>query len=152
MPLPVMKIQFIFLSVSPDDAAQALQLLADWAYQIEFDENELNTEREVVLNEERIRRSDHAIYQSIYKTIYPNQNYANRMPIGDSKTIKSIPLEKINAFYQREYQAQKMAILVSGDINPRQIETQIKKKILMPCQPAIMPLTTQAQPQSISYA
>ncbi|WP_297574750.1 M16 family metallopeptidase [uncultured Deefgea sp.] len=115
------------LSVSSDDAAQALLLLADWAYQIEFDENELNTEREVVLNEERIRRSDHAIYQSIYKTIYPNQNYANRMPIGDSKIIKSIPLEKINAFYQREYQAQKMAILVSGDINPRQIETQIKK-------------------------
>lgn len=114
------------ISVSQDALPQALQLLADWANGIELDAAELDLEREVVLDEGRLRQVGSDFYQSFLKVIYPNSAYPRRLAIGDVDVVKNIPLEKVRAFYSREYQAQRMTLVIAGDIKPENAEEQVK--------------------------
>ncbi|MBY0445496.1 MAG: insulinase family protein, partial [Burkholderiales bacterium] len=112
------------ISVSQEALPQALQLLADWANGIELDAAELELERDVVLDEGRQRQWSTDFYQSLFKVLYADPKYPNRMPIGDADIVKKAPLAKIKAFYQREYQAQRMTLVVAGDIKPQEVEAQ----------------------------
>lgn len=114
------------ISVASDAAPQALQLLADWAAGIELDAAELELEREVVLDEGRQSQWSTDFYQSLFKVMYPQERYHLQMAIGDVDVVKNIPLAKIKAFYQREYQAQRMAVIVAGDVDPLEVEEKIK--------------------------
>ncbi len=114
------------MSVAQEALPQALQLLADWANGIELDAAELELEREVVLDEGRLRQSGTDFYQSLLKAIYPKEQYQKRLAIGDADIVKNIPLEKIKAFYKREYQAQRMTLLIAGDMKPQEAEDKIK--------------------------
>ncbi|WP_132038606.1 M16 family metallopeptidase [Iodobacter fluviatilis] len=115
------------ISVTREALPQALQLLADWANGIEMDAAELALEREVVLDEGRLRQSWADFYQSLLQGIYPNEpQYSKRLAIGDADIVKNIPLEKVKAFYKREYQAQRMTLLIAGDFQPQEAEDKIK--------------------------
>ncbi len=114
------------ISVASDAAPQALQLLADWAAGIELDAAELELEREVVLDEGRQSQWSTDFYQSLLKAMYPKEDYHKQLAMGDADIVKNIPLAKIKAFYQREYQAQRMTVLVAGDVKPQAVEENIK--------------------------
>jgi zinc protease len=115
------------LSVAEESAPQALQLMADWASGIELDPAELALERDVVLSERRLQENGLYLAKDYLTALYPAYEYQNHLPIGKSNVVKTISLAKIKAFYTREYQAQRMTLLIAGDIQPSEIETQIKK-------------------------
>ncbi|MEJ2794651.1 pitrilysin family protein, partial [Iodobacter sp. LRB] len=115
------------LASAKEGVPQALQLLADWAAGIEFDPEELALERDVVLNEERQVGYSAIVQKNLLEALYPQSNYAARLPIGVSDIVKNIPLYKIKNFYSREYQAQRMTLIVVGDVNPEFLDTKIKE-------------------------
>ncbi|WP_273430241.1 M16 family metallopeptidase [Chitinibacter tainanensis] len=115
------------LSLKPAQMPAGLQLLADWASQgIAFEDAHFQAEQKIVLAEEITRRASAKYWQSVYDSLIPDSVYARRLPIGDKAVIRAASLQKVRQFYQREYQAQRMVVMVAGDIDPQQIEQQIK--------------------------
>jgi zinc protease len=114
------------LSVERAAAPKALQLMADWASGIELDPAELALERDVVLSEGRQQQNALYLVKDYLAALYPAYQYQNHLPIGDVDIVKTISLAKMKAFYTREYQAQRMTLFIAGDIQPNEIETQIK--------------------------
>ncbi len=114
------------LVVGNQQADQALQLLADWASGgIVLDAAELATEKNVVLDEGRQRAEGSVFYQQLMQTLFPNSKYPERLAIGSADVVKNVSLEKLQAFYQREYQAQRMTLMIAGDVNPAELEKNI---------------------------
>lgn len=117
------------LSVSKSQADKALLLLADWAAgAIQIDSAELAAEKKVVLDEGRSRATGIDFFGQLLQKMYPNSRYPQRLPIGDIKVIEQASAEQLQAFYQREYQAQRMTVMIAGDIDVDATESQIKAR------------------------
>ncbi|WP_246307943.1 M16 family metallopeptidase [Chitinibacter bivalviorum] len=58
--------------------------------------------------------------------ILPDSVYAKRMPIGKKANIDRANPDQLRRFYLREYQAQRMTVMVVGDVEPQQVEQLIQ--------------------------
>lgn len=118
------------LQVRTDSSAlldQGLLILQDWASGITFAEEEIEKERGVVISEWRNRLSpDQRIQQKTYPVIYQDSRFAERLPIGDPKIIENADQATIQRFYRDWYRPDLMAVVVTGDVDVKQIEAQIK--------------------------
>ncbi|SMC20318.1 Predicted Zn-dependent peptidase [Andreprevotia lacus DSM 23236] len=110
------------MTIGNDAVPRGLQLMADWAGGIEFDPAELKLERQVVLDEMRLRSDDMRFYRDAADVFYPERDYSSRMPIGEEKVLKTLPLERIAAFYRRNYVAPRMTVIVVGDVDASKTE------------------------------
>lgn len=105
---------------------KAFLILEDWAAGLQFDPEEVNKERGVVVSEWRSRLSPAQRLQQQYLPIlYQGSRYAERLPIGDTAIIKNAPAERLRAFYQDWYRPELMSVIVVGDVNPDWVEQQI---------------------------
>ncbi|WP_373975678.1 insulinase family protein [Chitinibacter sp. SCUT-21] len=115
------------LSVANTNAEKAVQLIADWAGgKIEIDPSELAAEKNVVLDEARQSSVRSDFYADLMEKMYPASLYPQRLAIGSAKVIDQVKAEQLRAFYQREYQAQRMAVMIVGDIDADHVEAKIK--------------------------
>ncbi len=106
---------------------KGIMILKDWASGISFEQIEIDKERGVVVSEWRTRLSpDQRMQQEILPVIYSGSQYAERLPIGDPEIIKNADYTTIKRFYQDWYRPDLMAVVVVGDIEPADIENQIK--------------------------
>jgi zinc protease len=111
-----------------ENVEKAFQILEDWASTIAFDEAEINKERGIVLEEERIGKgADERIFRVTYPKILEGSRYAVRLPIGKSEVIRTFKPETIKKFYSDWYRPELMAVIAVGDIDPGEIESLIKK-------------------------
>jgi zinc protease len=111
-----------------ENVQKAFQILEDWASTITFDEAEINKERGIVLEEERIGKgADERIFRVTYPKILEGSRYAVRLPIGKSEVIRTFKPETIKKFYSDWYRPELMAVIAVGDIDPAEIEGLIKK-------------------------
>lgn len=75
--------------------------------------NDLETERKIVLAEKNIREKPTEIFEfKLGKSLYKS-----RLPIGTEQSIMQATTENIRAFYNRWYQPQNSAVFVVGDID-----------------------------------
>ncbi|QLI82818.1 insulinase family protein [Chitinibacter fontanus] len=117
------------LSVASAQANKAINLLSDWASgEIQFDATELAAEKKVVLDEGRYRAASTDFYAELMQKMYPASRYAQWLPIGEVKVIEQVSTEQIQAFYLREYQAQRMTVMIAGDVDVDAVESQIKTR------------------------
>ena len=106
---------------------KGLQALADVGGGLTLDPKEIDKERGVVIEEWRgglgaaARIRDQQIPVLFYKS-----KYAERLPIGKPEVLKTFSPEHLRAFYTRWYRPDRMALVVVGDIDPAQIESQIR--------------------------
>lgn len=111
-----------------ENVAKAFQILEDWASTIAFDAAEIEKERGVVLEEERLGKgADDRIFKVTYPKMFEGSTYANRLPIGKPEIIKSFKPDVIKRFYKDWYRPDLMAVVVVGDIDPAVAENLIKK-------------------------
>lgn len=105
---------------------KAFLILEDWASGLQFDPEEIEKERGVVLSEWRSRLSPAQRLQQQYLPIlYKDSRYAERLPIGDTAVIKNADPELISSFYQDWYRPELMSVIVVGDIEIEWVEQQI---------------------------
>ncbi len=57
----------------------------------------------------------------------PMSRYAQRLPIGTPESLKAFTVERLRDFYRAHYRANRMAVVVVGDIPPAEAERQIKE-------------------------
>ncbi|WP_342644934.1 pitrilysin family protein [Mucilaginibacter sp. CSA2-8R] len=104
-------------------------ILANWAGMVSFDSKEIDSERGVVLEEERLRgkNAGERMQRQIFPVLLNNSRYAERLPIGKEEILKNFKPETIKAFYHDWYRPDLQAVIAVGDFDPKQVEELIKQ-------------------------
>lgn len=112
----------------PENLEQGFLVLEDWASGVLFDPAEIDKERGVVLEEERLGKgADERMSKIALPHILQGSRYANRLPIGKPEILKKFKPEAIKRFYHDWYRPELMAVIAVGDIEPVAAEALIRK-------------------------
>ncbi len=104
-----------------------LLLARETASELTLNAADMETERGVILSEERLR--DTPGYRALVadtKFLLPGQLASQRFPIGTVDVIKNAPISEIAAYYHANYRPERATLVVVGDINVDEIEAKIK--------------------------
>eukprot|EP00928_Gymnodinium_smaydae_P088482 TRINITY_DN72564_c0_g1_i1.p1 TRINITY_DN72564_c0_g1~~TRINITY_DN72564_c0_g1_i1.p1 ORF type:complete len:1068 (+),score=165.84 TRINITY_DN72564_c0_g1_i1:39-3206(+) len=97
------------------DLDHGLDVLAEWASGIRATEEDVESERPVILEEWRTKRGAKERLKSIYWRDAVAPRVAARFPIGDLNVIRAATTEQVRAFYRQWYRPERMAVVVVGD-------------------------------------
>jgi zinc protease len=108
----------------------ALDVLEDWAAYATLSAEEIDKERGVVIEEQRLvdQNAEGRIFSQTWPALTAGTTYAGRLPIGDMDVIRSAPAEALRRFYQTWYRPDLMAVIAVGDFDPDQVETMIRDR------------------------
>ncbi len=103
-----------------------LLLMRDWASDATMDDKDIESERNVIVEEWRTRFSM-AYRMSIVNEILNTPCYVDRSPIGDMDIVRNCSPKTIRDFYKHWYQPQNQAVVVVGEIDADEVVVKIKK-------------------------
>jgi zinc protease len=108
----------------------AFQILEDWAHGISFDPEEIDQERDVVIEEWRLRRGAGArISDQQIPVLFRGSRYAERLPIGTVETLESFSRDELIRFYETWYRPDLMAVVAVGDFEPEAIVQLVRNHL-----------------------
>ena len=108
--------------------SKGFQLMRDYADGLHLGAEEIEKERGVILSEKRSRDSvGWRTFVEQLKFVLPEGLVSSRLPIGTEEVIKGAPRERFVEFYQKWYTPDRMALVVVGEVDVDDIESQIKK-------------------------
>ncbi|PID47864.1 MAG: hypothetical protein CR967_02865 [Proteobacteria bacterium] len=111
-----------------DNLEKTMLIFSDWAGDIRMNKSELDKERGVVLEEERVRNNvNYRIYKQLHEVAYDKSRFKDRMPIGKRDIIENISLKRVEDFYKTWYQPRFMHFVAVGDFDEKKIEKLIEK-------------------------
>lgn len=114
---------------SKESVTKGFDILEDWASAITFDPNEVDKERGVVIEEWRLGRgASQRVFDQQWPIFLKGSRYAKRKPIGKKKILETAPVETLKRFYKDWYRPDLMAVVVVGDLDPDQVEKEIKAR------------------------
>ncbi len=113
-------------TVEPERLESAIELLSEWAYRVSFDPEDVDAERDVVLEEWRMTEpeADRAS-QQVFDDFYAGTRYLERHPIGTEESIRNATAEGLREFYETWYRPENMAVIVAGDVDSDEIQALI---------------------------
>ena len=118
------------LSVPTDRAGtmtRAFEAMSDFAGGITLDAAEIDKERGVVLEEWRGRLgANERMLQPQMNALFGGSKYTERNPIGTPESLKGFTHQRLRDFYRDNYRPDRMAFVVVGDIDPQEVEAQIR--------------------------
>ena len=118
------------LPVSTDDPALVtggLQIMRDWAQEALLDSIEIDKERGVVREEERLGKGvKDRLSRSTYPVLFNHSRYAGRLPIGLDSILVHFPPASIRRFHHDWYRPDLQALIVVGDISVDSMERRVK--------------------------
>jgi zinc protease len=122
----------VYMLNVPTDRAGALtrgfEALSDFAGGVTLDGAEIDKERGVVIEEWRGRLgASTRMQEPQLRALFGGSKYVDRLPIGTPEILKSFPHQRLRDFYRDFYRPDRMAVVVAGDIDPQEIEAEIRK-------------------------
>ena len=125
-----------FLEIPTDDpeiTETAFQILSDWAYAVSFDPEEVDLERDVVLEEWRLSQGFYSrIEENLLALLLGSSQYAQRSPLGLPEVVETAPVEQLRNYYERWYRPDLMAVVAVGHFDIQEIEAKIKQHFAPP--------------------
>ena len=125
-----------FLEIPTDDpeiTETAFQILSDWAYAISFDPEEVELERDVVLEEWRLFQGFNSrLRDNLLQLFFGSSLYAHRSPIGLTEVIETAPVQLLRDYYERWYRPDLMAVVAVGDFDVALVEAKVKQHFAPP--------------------
>ncbi len=113
----------------PEIVTRGFDILEDWASAISFDPAEVDKERGVVIEEWRLGRgASQRVFDQQWPIYLEGSAYADRKPIGKKEILENAPVETLKRFYKDWYRPDLMAVVVVGDLDPAQVEKEIKSR------------------------
>jgi zinc protease len=107
----------------------AFQILEEWAHAVAFDSTEVEKERGVVIEEWRAGLgAEERIRQKHFPVLFRGSRYAERLPIGDRRTLETFDHAALTRFYRDWYRPDLMAVVAVGDFDPKAIEAHIRQR------------------------
>jgi zinc protease len=107
---------------------ESLKILAGMVSKPNITQAALNAERPAVLAEQReqpgpqVRLSD-----AMNAVLFAGQPFADRSPIGHTKTLEAATSDTVRAFHDRWYRPERAVVVVSGDLDPAIFERLVAK-------------------------
>jgi zinc protease len=112
-----------------DTIDTGLMLMREAAGELTLSPTVMNTERGVVLSEERARDTPgYRVFKSRLSFLLKNQLAARRLPIGTTDVLRGAPVNELAAYYKAYYRPERTTIIAVGDFDPAAIEAKIKAK------------------------
>ncbi len=112
----------------PDNLEKGFQILEDWAHQVTYLDEDINSERGIILEESRLGKSaDERMFKKVYPELFKGSKYATRLPIGLDSIISNFPPDAIRRYYRDWYRPDIMAVIVVGDISKEEAMRYIQK-------------------------
>ena len=125
-----------WLEIPTDDAEiteTAFQILSDWAYAVTLEPEEVELERDVVLEEWRLGQGFNSrLDGNLLPLLFGSSRYSDRSPIGLTEVIEAAPVERLRNFYERWYRPDLMAVVAVGDFDTELIEGKLKQHFAPP--------------------
>ncbi len=124
--------QTTYLLSLPNTAPKTLDMcftfFADVGSRLTIPKKEVEKERGVILEEERMRDTvSQRIIQRIAKALAPGSRFSERFPIGLTQVIRETTPEHLRGYYERCYRPDVTTLIVVGDVDGATIEARIKK-------------------------
>lgn len=118
------------ISINTEDEKnleKSIDIMADWAFGVTFDQAEIDKERGVVIEEWRSKQgAENRLRDQYLPVLFHNSRYADRLPIGKVDILKTFKRQTILDFYEKWYRPDLMAIAIVTDIDPKRVEQYIK--------------------------
>ena len=112
-----------------DKIDKGFQIIADWSGAALLENEEIDKERNVVLEESRMGKgADDRMMQKWLPEYLNGSRYAKRLPIGDDELLKNFKHDVIKRFHKDWYRPNLQAVCVVGDIDPAEAEKLIIAK------------------------
>lgn len=112
----------------PSNLDKGFQILEDWAHHVTYLDEDINSERAIILEESRLGKSgEERMFKKVYPELFKGSKYAQRLPIGIDSIIKTFNPDAIRRFYQEWYRPDLMAVVVVGDISKDEAMKYINK-------------------------
>ncbi|WOL03023.1 zinc protease PQQL-like [Canna indica] len=112
----------------PDLLSQAISILAEFSSEVRVSSEDLEKERGAVLEEYRGGRNAAGRMQDAHWVLmFQGSKYAERLPIGLEKVIRTVTSETVKQFYQKWYHLGNMAVVAVGDFPDTQSVVELIK-------------------------
>ena len=121
-------VQYLLNDIPSDNRLlvdSCLLLLRDWAGDVIIEDQGVESERNVIVEEWRMRHNV-SFADQMRNDFFANSAYAERTPIGDMKIIQTCKPKLIRDFYRRWYQPQNQAVVVIGNVDPDAMVEKIR--------------------------
>jgi Predicted Zn-dependent peptidases len=121
------------LPIPTDSAAlfrDGFKILANWAGYVTMEGSEIDSERGVIVEEERQRgkNAQSRMQQQLLPVLLKGTRHAERVPIGKIDIIKNFKHEELRQFYRDWYRPNLMAVIAVGDFDATQVEQWIREQ------------------------
>lgn len=115
----------------PADTADALEnglrILRDWAGAVDFTAEEVQKERQIVIEEWRMRLGPgQRLLDQALPVLFKDSRYAERLPIGKKETVESAPVETIRRFYTDWYRPEHLTVVIVGAVDAAAVAERIR--------------------------
>jgi zinc protease len=122
----------VYMLEIPTDDLDAMdkgfRILAEWAYLVSFEEEEVDRERGIIIEEWRQRSGARMrIMERHYPVLFRGSKYSKRLPIGKIDIIKNAHSADLKGFYKKWYRPDLMAVIAVGDFRAEYVEKIIKR-------------------------
>lgn len=119
-----------YIKSSTDNLGKSLELYAELMQNLNLKDDEFQPERDVV-TEERRWRTDNSplgyLYFRMFNNAYIYHPY-HWTPIGFMNDIKTWTLDDIKDFHKTYYQPSNAILIVTGDVDPKEVFKKAKKE------------------------
>ncbi|GAA0155968.1 metalloprotease [Lithospermum erythrorhizon] len=100
----------------PELLSQALLVLAEFSTEVRVSGDDLEKERGAVMEEYRgTRNANGRMQDAHWNLMMEGSRYAERLPIGLEKVIKTVSPDVVKQFYRKWYHLENMAVIAVGD-------------------------------------
>ena len=102
--------------------------MADVATRLGLEQTEIDSERQIILEEKRARSSpQQRVQDRVYEQLAPESTFGRRLPIGTEEAIKSVGRQEFRDYYSRWYVPSNMTVIVVGDADPAALADLIRQ-------------------------
>ena len=101
----------------PGNLEKGFQVLEDWAHNVTYNTEDIEGERQIILEESRLGKGANDRMQKKWLPSYFNgSRFGSRLPIGKDSIITNFKPDLIRKYYKDWYRPDLMAVIVVGDI------------------------------------
>jgi predicted Zn-dependent peptidase len=119
-----------YARVLSDNVPLAIDILADILTESRFDPDELEREQHVILQEIGAAHDtpDDIVFDRFTETAFRHQTIG-RSILGTPETVKSFTSKQLHAFMERQYGADRMVVVATGDVKHDEIVREVEKRL-----------------------
>jgi zinc protease len=112
-----------------DLVEKGMLYMADIAMRMNLEPAEIDSERQVILEEKRARSgARQRVQDQFFERLAPESTLGRRLPIGIEQTIKSVTRPAFQDYYSRWYVPSNMTVIVVGDTEPAMVAEVIAQQ------------------------